>query len=515
MRDQRIVQACQDPIFFSILLCGQDWLIQPGAKTHRRFLSDDWGRIVAACGRGWGKSLLTSLKAITMLYNYAPVEILIVSSSQRQSMQIFEYLYGHVHRTNTLDKTVRRETRTTIKLKHPFYSKVTALPCSPNKLRGRHPDVLIPDEASIIPAKMVSSELLLMLTKKYPPGDLKQAPLWPKLIMLGTPWAYDHPFRLAYNNPDFHTYNEPSYTSPLVNADMLQEWKALMTEDEWEREVEAKWVELENTYFPLELINRCVDPTLSLFQSLEEIPFWVNRIGRNFGGLDLGKQRTFSVLSVVNFDGIKLKHVHTKAFPLGTEYASVQAYCAEAYKRLQFGNLVVDKTGVGDPIVEELIRIGVPAVEGVFLTEPMKETVFGAMKLGMEQDRVKITDWKPLMNQMSEQTYEYLRPDLKRESERLHFKFNKPSGKYDDILISFVLAGYGAFKIGVGKPFVSGVKKGGGRGAVIDGLMRRHQVPYSIDSFYDVSWERLVLRQWPLEKRLYRRSQTLDLLLKR
>ena len=78
-------------------------------------------------------------------------------------------------------------TRTVIRLKLPLNGKLVALPCSPDKLRGFHPDWIFLDEASIIPTEMITSEVIMMLTKPNV-----------ALTMSGTPMAFDHVFRKAF-----------------------------------------------------------------------------------------------------------------------------------------------------------------------------------------------------------------------------------------------------------------------------------------------------------------------------
>lgn len=124
-------------------------------------------------------------------------------------------------------------TRTVIKLKPPLNSKLVALPCSPDKLRGYHPDWVFLDEASIVPTEMITSEIMMMLTKPNA-----------SLVRSGTPMAFDHVFHKAFLDTkrcSIHHY--PSDSSPLVSQTQLTEWRDMMTKEEWQREVEALWVE--------------------------------------------------------------------------------------------------------------------------------------------------------------------------------------------------------------------------------------------------------------------------------
>ena len=222
-----------------------------------------------------------------------------------------------------------------------------------------------------------------------------------------------------------------------------------MTKEEWQREVDALWVEVTQTFFPLDLIATCVDPELdnptSMYCYIENLelinPFQQTR-RHYFAGLDLGKQVDHSVLIVVELKDKKLvRVVHKRQFPLGTPYPEVIAYTAKAHQTFYFEGLYVDKTGVGDAVVDELENIEIPDVKGVFFTEVEKENMLNYLKLLMEKKQLQIrAEDKELMVQINEQQYEYIKP--KTAQERLHLSFHHPRGRHDDQLFALALACY-------------------------------------------------------------------------
>ena len=77
--------------------------------------------------------------------------------------------------------------------------------------------------------------------------------------------------------------------------------------------------------------------------------------GKYFAGLDLGKRVDHSVLAVVELtskDVVRL--IHKRQFPLGTPYPEVIAYTAKSHQTFDFEGMYVDKTGIGDAVVDEL-----------------------------------------------------------------------------------------------------------------------------------------------------------------
>jgi hypothetical protein len=426
----------EDPIFFAVLMCGDKWLVE--APEHQRLLRDISARQVAVCGRGWGKSLVFSRKNLWLLFTRPKVESLIVSSTQRQSMIMFDYCYFTIMANPLMRQMVQRPgtTRTVIKLKPPLGGRIIALPCSKDKLRGYHPDFVFVDEASIVPSEMITSEIMMMLTK---PNAC--------LIMSGTPMGLDHVFRKAFlDTKRYSVHHYASYQSPLVSQEQLDEWKEVMTHEEWEREVEGLWVEATYTFFPMDLIVACVDPELGNPDSpdayIEDVEKTRPEQLREpyYAGLDLGKQVDYSVLVVVKkrANG-EIRLVHKRQLPLGTIYPEVIGYAARAQQVFNFEGLHVDKSGIGDAVVDELKNIHMRAVEGVFFTDIEKENMLNNLKLLMEKKLLKIVgDDRALIAQINEQRYEYMQP--KTAQERIHLKFWHPQGRHDDQLMALALA---------------------------------------------------------------------------
>jgi hypothetical protein len=428
-----------DPVFFAVLMCGDVWLVN--APDHQKLLRDLSPRQVAVCGRGWGKSLVFSRKNLWLLFTKPNIESLIISSTQRQSMIMFDYCISTINANPLLREMLQRpgSTRTVIKLKPPLNGKLIALPCSPNKLRGYHPDWIFLDEASIVPSEMITSEIMPMLTK---PNVV--------LIMSGTPMAFDHVFRKAFlDTQRYSIHHYSSDSSPLVSKPQLLEWREMMTKEEWQREVEALWVETTQTFFPMDLIATCLDPELdnpaSTNQYIEELERIkpIQQVRRHyFAGLDLGKQIDHSVLTVAELKDKKIvRLVHKRQFPLGTPYQEVIAYIVKAHQTFGFEGMYVDKTGVGDAIVDELESIDIPDVKGVFFTDVEKENMLNYLKFLMEKKQLQIRgEDKQLIAQINEQQYEYLKPNTAQE--RIHLRFRHPRGRHDDQLYALALACY-------------------------------------------------------------------------
>jgi len=155
----------------------------------------------------------------------------------------------------------------------------------------------------------------------------------------------------------------------------------------------------------------------------------------------VGKQVDHSVLAVIQKTKDKRRLIYKHQFPLGTPYPNVIGHVTKAHQVFKFQKLLIDKTGVGDAITDEIQEIGIQNTEGLFLTDRWKEEIFTHLKLLMEHKRLSILgDDTKLIAQINEQQYEYLKP--KTAQERIHLKFWHPQGSHDDQLFALALACY-------------------------------------------------------------------------
>ena len=119
--------------------------------------------------------------------------------------------------------------------------------------------------------------------------------------------------------------------------------------------------------------------------------------------------------------------------------------------------MYVDKTGIGAAVVDELERIDLSDVKGVFFTDAEKENMLNYLKLLMEKKQLQIqANDKPLIAQINEQQYEYMKPNTAQE--RIHVKFRHPKGRHDDQLFALALACY-ASKETEPEPFLAVVPR--------------------------------------------------------
>ena len=106
------------------------------------------------------------------------------------------------------------------------------------------------------------------------------------------------------------------------------------------------------------------------------------KTGDYYAGLDLGKLQDSSVLAVVK-GGDPVRLVYLEEFRLGTPYQEVISDVVEVDSRLNFRRLLVDRSGIGEAVMDELRKEGVGSAEGVRFTWGKKVEYLAYMKLMM------------------------------------------------------------------------------------------------------------------------------------
>ncbi len=197
--------------------------------------------------------------------------------------------------------------------------------------------------------------------------------------------------------------------------------------------MEAEWSEDEDVWLTQAEIVSCIDSELVPF------PFEYGTMSGNFpsseyyAGLDLGQKQDASVVVVFERVGQLLRVVHVHRFPLGTEYASVIGYVKSLQDRwLYVRSVAVDYTGVGQGIVEDMVKSGIQGVDAVNFTVQSKEDMATMMRERMREGTVKIP-YVParrvsdvdLTAELNVERWELLKTG--------HVGFSHPQGTHDDV----------------------------------------------------------------------------------
>jgi hypothetical protein len=248
-------------------------------------------------------------------------------------------------------------------------------------------------------------------------------------IFLSTPWGKNHFFHKAYTNPDYSVHQAKSTECPLIRPEFLQEQKRNLPDEIYRSEYLAEFTEPAHCFFPYDLIRQCIDPTFEQIPDLTTAPH-----AEYYAGIDLGKLNDHTATAIIKHDQTLLKLVYIHEYPLDTPYSHVIGELVNANKRMQFQKLLIDQTGVGEPIQEELRNQDITSTQGMAFTTQTKEKLLNHLKLTMEQNRLKLPYNRQLIEQINQQQYEYTKTG--------HLTFSHPQGTHDDQLWALSLATY-------------------------------------------------------------------------
>ncbi len=402
----------EDAASFSEGLLG--WSLLP---YQAEYANSPSRRIVCCWGRQTGKTKTTAVKVVHFGFVNEGSTVLIVSAGLRQSRHLLEMASGLLDSSPVALSGVESRTQTVIELRNG--SRIVALPCSEDRIRGYTADMIVCDEAAFMPEGVILRVLFPMLSTTG--GGI---------VLLSTPWGRDHVFYRAFHNPEYSVFHVSAEDSPIVSRELIEEQRRELSEEAFRMEWLAEFAEPATTFFPQDLIRGCVDPELQLLPGLEvDVPE-----GSYFGGVDLGKLGDHSVLAVVGKEGERLELVYLNELPLGTPYTEVAGLVARAEERFRFQGLYVDQTGVGEPVLEEVRGRGAPIAKGVTLTARAKEEAMTSLKLAMERGRLRMPYLRRLLGQINEQRHSY--------GPGGSLVFSHPGGGHDDQLWALALAVY-------------------------------------------------------------------------
>jgi len=344
----------------------------------------------------------------------------------------------------TKRELIAQQQRTKITFKNG--SRIWALPCNENMIRGLTAHLILADEAAFFERDeyMFNNVLLPMLATTN--GTL---------IVSSTPWSSKSQFyefckgrRKDRFSQHYANWRE-AVASGLITQQFIDDMRNSMLPQQFTMEFEAEFVEDVDVWLPQDLIAKCVSSE-PLIDGRDWIyyPFEYAAAGVFFIGVDFGKHMDYSVVAAVEKKDDRLRLVHVYRFPLKTSYASVIGYVKALSDRWKTVHRVcVDQTGVGEYITEDMKNAGIQNVEGVMFTEQRKEELATVLKEKMLKNEFKLPYDRALINELNVERYELTKTGK--------IGFSHPEGSHDDRFWATALAAYATEKEPRPEPIVA------------------------------------------------------------
>ena len=294
---------------------------------------------------------------------------------------------------------------------HPVINTKLALKGSDNEdsLRGVGCTSMGVDEAAMIKRNVWPEILRPMLADTQGPCLFISTPK-------GRNWFYD---LYIQKTPEWKAWHYPTSINGYISPDEIAQAKKDMSERLFLQEFMAEFLDEDTGVF--KKIRQCAigqrrEPTQGRFYLM---------------GVDLAKTQDFTVLTVI--DSVTREVVAKERFQdvsWKEQKIRIQALALKYNRAL----CIVDSTGLGDPIYEDLMNSGV-SCEGYKFTNDTKCKLIENLAIAIEQRLITFPPDEDLLDEL--RSYEYTITDQGR------IKYSAPEGKHDDCVISLGLAVWG------------------------------------------------------------------------
>jgi len=285
-----------------------------------------------------------------------------------------------------------------------------------DNIRGLAVDILLIDESQDIKTSDFQKSILPTITAR---GK--------KVVMGGTPkkrgnWFYDY-YQMGKSEdfPNHTSYNFPSWESPYVSQEFIDEQKKTLPENIFRAEFGAEFV----------------DDDGQVFKGISSVLIndaWPQRTsGMNvYGGLDIGMREDYSCLVIMDEMGRVIHIWRDRHLP----YSDIVNKVVDICKKYNVKELLVESNGVGDVMYEQIKKAYSRAVP-LFQTNDTKSNIIRRLMSDIEDVNLELPSvnlFPVLGDELETFQYEIL-PSGK-------IRYTHPSGMHDDSVLALAMANW-------------------------------------------------------------------------
>ena len=359
--------------------------------AQKQVLDCDSRFIVMMAGRRFGKSLISQTISIDTAVNKKRVAYITPTYQLGKIFfkEIVDLLPLEIYSKNESDLVINFITGGSIR----FFTGERL-----DNLRGLKFHLAVIDEASFIP----NLEDGWLNSIRPTLTDYKG-----RAIFLSTPRGKNYFFSLfSKAEPNWQSFKFTTYDNPYIDAQEIDDARRQLPEVVFEQEYMANPAENAANPFGTQFIRNCLHPV----STMPVVAF----------GIDLAKSVDWTVIigldengNVAYFDRFQMDWHNTK----------------QNIIRLPKCPILVDSTGVGDPILEDLQREGV-MIQGLKFTSSSKQQLMEGLQSAIHQGKIGYPDG--IISQELE-IFEY-------QYGATGVKYSAPSGYHDDAVMALALA---------------------------------------------------------------------------
>jgi phage terminase large subunit-like protein len=408
---KKIKQAIKDPVLFT-----QIFLNHESHPAQKKILQDTHQFITIVAGRRFGKTKAMAFSAIHYAVTHPNSIQFILAPSYNQANIMFWEITTLLSKS-ILVHLIKRVYKTPFsKIIFKNGSEIHARSTTkPEYLRGHKAHRVILDEAAYIPNDVISQVVEPML------ADYNGS--W---IKIGTPFGKNHFYDTYLKGQseefeDYSSYRFPSTANPHISHEFIEKKKREYGENSiiFRTEYLAEFVEDQNAVFRWADIQRNI-ANIELVDKGE--PSKVYTIG-----CDLAKYLDYTVIVVLDVTNKPFKLVHFQRFNR-RPYAETILKLKDLYRRFNYAKVLIDSSGVGDPVLEDLQDIG---AEGYVFTSKSKVQLIQRLQAAIENGEIRYPYIEGLIKELQFFEYQLTRQGVKMEARQ---------GFHDDCVIALALA---------------------------------------------------------------------------
>jgi hypothetical protein len=371
-------------------------------------------RRIVACGVRWGKTRAAAMEGLSAAMEPKERSMgWVVAPTYDLAEKVFREIVfiSGTHLRHRIVALKESEKRLVLRNMAGGLSEIRGKSAdNPVSLLGEGLDWVIIDEAARLKPSIWEGHLTQRLIDKKG---------WALLISTprGKGWLYDLFRRGQGNDPEYESWNAPSRQNPYLDEKLIESERSRLPERVFRQEFEGEFLEGAGQVF--RHVRECATGE---FQEPDKDD-WYN------GGLDLAKVEDFTVLVIVNR---KCEVVFTDRFHRLDWDLQISRIKAATHR--YEGSLLVDSTGVGEPVYERLRQADVTA-EAYPLTARSKSALIDNLALMLEQRLVTLPRpelWPEGIDEL--EAFEY------SVTENGHVRTGAPGGCHDDCVIALGLA---------------------------------------------------------------------------
>lgn len=161
-----------------------------------------------------------------------------------------------------------------------------------------------------------------------------------------------------------------------------------------------------------------------------------DRTARYQMGVDLAKYNDFTVITKIDTTTYNVgRQERFNQIDWNLQKSRIEATWLRYYKP----RLVMDSTGLGDPIFDDLAARGMKNIEAYKFTEESRRQLLVNLQIMIEQDKIKIPNDEQLLNELK--SFQYVLTTSKTGKPKITIKV--PDNVHDDCVMSLALSVWG------------------------------------------------------------------------